>query len=229
MSLLQNKSFLVVDDAPDVRMLVRKILESNGAQVTEAETIESGLASAQKNIPQLIILDLELPGLNGFDFLRARDEIDALKDIPIIILSGKKDRVSVMQAISLGAKDYILKPFRTTLLLQKVKKTLRLTSFLSRKLGGDEAIGATFSMNAQVLKASEVGCQIEASVKLGAGENITLTGDLIEKLELNGVPMKASPHPAKYAKPGRYINEIAFVGMSEGRAKKIRTLLKGFK
>src|SRR5690349_19564738 len=102
MSSMSGKEILIVEDAQDVRLLVRRVLESEGARVVEADSVDAGLSMAEKETPHLVILDLELPGQNGFDFLNARKEHPKVKDIPTIILSGKKDKTSVVQAIGLG-------------------------------------------------------------------------------------------------------------------------------
>ncbi len=231
MSSMKDKDILVIDDMQDVRHLVKKILESDGARVLDAESIDSGLEIALKKAPQLIILDIELPGKTGFDFLLARNNAPTLKDVPTIILSGKKDKATVSQAIAMGANDYVLKPLRATLLLQKTRKALRLASFLSKKFEGKACPEAIFSLSAEITKLSEGGCFIDAPVKIKADETINLTGTFIEKIGLqdNEIKMKASSNPSKYAAIGRYSNEIYFIGMNEERAKKIRSILKDIK
>ena len=226
MASLKEKHILIIDDAADVRLLARKVFETDGAIVLDADGCDSGLKIAREKNPQLIILDLEMPGRSGFDFLTDRKKDPVLLEIPVLILSGKNDRQSISKAIALGASDYMLKPFRAPLLLQKTRKTLRLVSFLVKKLKPDAHIPATLSLNGDIVGIHEGGCQLEASVKLGSGDRVKLVGRFIEDLGLHDVPTTVMPIPPTYANQGLYLNHIGFVGMNEERAKKVRKLLK---
>jgi CheY-like chemotaxis protein len=225
MPSMKGKDILIIDDDADVRVLAKKILEGDGARVSEADGCEVGLALARKKSPQLIILDLMMPGKTGFDFLTARKDDPGLKAIPVIILSGKKDKASISQAIALGASDYFLKPLRATSLLQKARKALRLTSFLSKKFLPNECPKAVFSLTADIVKINEGGCRIEAPVRLGTDDKVQVSGQVLEKLGIQTLLMKVSSHQGIYASPGRYFNEISFVGMNAERAKMVRTLI----
>lgn len=226
---MQDKEILIIDDAADIRLLARKVLEGDGARVSDTADVDTGLEFARTTTPHLILLDLEMPGKSGFDFLVARREIPELLKIPIVILSGKTDKSSVVQAVALGAADYVLKPFRAPLLLQKIRKALELASFLSRKFVETERPKASFSIAAEVVKFSEGGCQIEASVKLGAEEEVSLSGELLRRLGVQDMRMRVVGHHGLLSGPGRYLNEVAFVGMDEQGAKRIRVLLKDLK
>lgn len=114
MASLKGKDILIIDDAPEARLLARKILEVDGAQVSEAGGVDTGIELARKNVPHLIIVDLEMPVRSGFEFLTLRAADPLFQAIPTLVLSGKKDRASIQRAIAFGANDYILKPFRAT-------------------------------------------------------------------------------------------------------------------
>src|SRR5690242_19224740 len=102
MSALQGKDILVVDDEADIRLLARKILEGDGAIVVDCPDIATALTSAQKKVPHLILTDLTMPGGSGFDLLAKKRQIPELQTVPVIVLSGMKDRDSVSRAIALG-------------------------------------------------------------------------------------------------------------------------------
>jgi DNA-binding response OmpR family regulator len=221
---MTGREILIVDDAPDIRLLVRKVLEGEGAQVTEAATIDSGLEAAKKKVPHLIILDLELPEKSGFDFLTEIQNTPAIAAIPVIILSGRNDKQAVIRAIALGAHGYLLKPFRATLLLQKIRKTLRLQSFQTRKL--PEGTSAALTISADLTHLSEVGCRIEAGVRLAPGAQVDLESSFLTSNGAVGIAFKASRRTSVYAGPNRYTSEIDFVGLDLEKVKKLRLYLR---
>lgn len=105
----QHKNILVVDDEPAVRELLRDCLEIEGFTVTEACN-GSELNTALEQQPfDLITLDLNLGGENGFDLVR---EIRATRNIPIVMITGKGDPIDRIVGLELGADDYIAKPFQ---------------------------------------------------------------------------------------------------------------------
>jgi DNA-binding response OmpR family regulator len=225
MPSLQSKDILIIDDAPDIILLVKKILEADGARVLQAETVDEALEISVQKIPHLIITDLDLPVKTGFDLLKHRRENKSLKDIPVIVLSGRNDKASVLEALSLGADDYLLKPFRATLLLQKVWRAFRAASFrVYRPPAGAEPT-ATVSLAAEVRRASEGGLQLETSVKLAAEQKISLTGDFITRIGCGEVLMRTSRKPGLYAEKGRYLNDVNLIGVGEAFARLIRNRL----
>src|SRR5271154_2065315 len=122
---LKGKKILLIDDAPDARVFARRILAGDGADVEEASTIDEGLAIVARSAPHLIITDLMLPEKTGFDLLAERANNPTLAAIPTLVLSSSNDPKSVVRAISSGAVDYVLKPLKANLLLQKARKHLR--------------------------------------------------------------------------------------------------------
>jgi CheY-like chemotaxis protein len=119
---LKNKYVLIVDDSASVRMLAKRILEKEGIVILEAEGVEAGLDLASKHSIDLILLDVEMPDKDGFDFLREKAQVPSLVSIKVLMLSGRNDAASIEQATSLGALDFILKPFKPSSLLEVVKK-----------------------------------------------------------------------------------------------------------
>jgi DNA-binding response OmpR family regulator len=116
------KKILVVDDEPTLVATLRYNLEREGYQVATAVDGESGLAVARAERPDLIILDLMLPGLDGFEVCRIlRREMT----VPILMLTAKTDEVDKVVGLELGADDYVTKPFSMRELIARVRALLR--------------------------------------------------------------------------------------------------------
>jgi DNA-binding response OmpR family regulator len=226
MSSLNEKEILVIDDAPDIRLLARRILEGDGAVVRESESVEDGLMQASVTQPHLILLDLEFPGESGFEFLSARKAHAEWRDVPTIVLSGNRDRTSIVKSISLGATDYLLKPFRATLLLQKVRKALRLATFQTYTFPDGARPAAHVSVPAEVSRLSEVGFRIDSSAKLEPDELLRIECEQLATLGVEQAMIKTSTRPAQYNGDGRYCNTAMFTGVGEEFTKELRQKLK---
>ena len=118
----ESTKILVVDDDPAVLRLVRTILQKAAFRVLVAKDDREGLDRVIEHSPQLIILDLSLPGPSGLDICR---ELRTWYKGPILILSGHGDEEIIVSALDLGADDYVTKPFRAGELLARVRALLR--------------------------------------------------------------------------------------------------------
>ena len=114
---------LVVDDEPPIRRFLRTSLSAEGYQVTEAEDGKSALAILKRNAMDLVVLDLGLPGMDGFEVIRALRE--SRSTIPIIVLSVRTDEAGKVRALDMGADDYVTKPFGMDELLARARTALR--------------------------------------------------------------------------------------------------------
>lgn len=113
---------LVVDDEPQIRKFIRISLAANGHEVIEAETGGAGIALAREQTPDLVILDLGLPDLDGQEVISAVRESS---DVPIIVLSVRAQELDKVEALDRGANDYVVKPFGVAELMARVRAGLR--------------------------------------------------------------------------------------------------------
>ena len=111
-----SKRILIVGDEESIADLERDYLELSGFQVEVANDGETGLNKAMKEEFDLIILDLMLPGVDGFEICR---EVRSQKNTPIIMVSAKKDDIDKIRGLGLGADDYMTKPFSPSELWQE--------------------------------------------------------------------------------------------------------------
>jgi CheY-like chemotaxis protein len=118
---------LTVDDSKTIRMIVKKAFKPFDCDIFEAENGVEGLAEAGRQKPDLIILDITMPVMNGIEMLdRLKGEAD-LKDIPVIMLTAESGKDNVLQIVQKGVKDYMVKPFKAEDLLERVQKIVKLT------------------------------------------------------------------------------------------------------
>lgn len=115
-------NILAVDDEPQVVLVIKRVLEQEGYTVTTSNDGYTALATVDTSPPDLVILDINMPGINGYQVLEKSREGH---DIPVIMLSANQDISSIGSSIGLGADDYIRKPFRLRELSARVKAKLR--------------------------------------------------------------------------------------------------------
>jgi len=115
------KKILVVDDDPALTAMVKKCLESKGYEVTAVTEAVDGLEHAMKNDPDLIILDIMMPIINGFNFCRLLKQEEETKNIPIVILTARDQKKDMKIGLEMGAEAYLVKPLNTSELLKTIK------------------------------------------------------------------------------------------------------------
>jgi DNA-binding response OmpR family regulator len=119
-----TKSILVVEDEPNIVLSLQFIMKKAGFEVRVARDGEEALAAVQSKTPDLILLDLMIPKRDGYDVCQTIRANPAWQDIYIIMLTAKGRDVDREKGISLGANDYVTKPFSTRDLTEKVKQIL---------------------------------------------------------------------------------------------------------
>jgi len=122
---MPGEKILVVDDEENIRELVRYNLAREGYQVTTVGSGEDALKQASSKPPDLIVLDLMLPGMDGFDVCRQLKNDSRTAHIPIVMLTVKGEESDIVVGLELGADDYITKPFSPKVLLARLKAVLR--------------------------------------------------------------------------------------------------------
>jgi len=114
---------LVVDDEPAIRRFLRTSLGAQGYRVSEAEEGQAALDAMRRGAPEVLVLDLGLPGIDGFEVIRQLRAAGSA--VPIIVLSSRTDETGKVKALDLGADDYVTKPFGIDELLARIRAALR--------------------------------------------------------------------------------------------------------
>jgi len=159
---LMKKRVLVVDDEEQMRRALRRNLTARGYDVTTAANGEEGLDLAAACPPDVILLDLLMPVLDGLEFTR---RIREWSQVPIIILSARGEEQAKVQALDLGADDYVTKPFGLEEVLARIRSALRRAGIQAE---GDAPPGATFT-------TGELHIDFHRRVVTLRGEEVRLT------------------------------------------------------
>jgi twitching motility two-component system response regulator PilH len=114
------KKVLIVDDSPTERYFLMELLTRNGFTVSSAENAEEALIKVKTSAPDLILMDVVMPGQNGFQLTRSLSRDPATQNIPIIMCTSKSQQTDRIWGLRQGARDYIVKPVKPEELLEKI-------------------------------------------------------------------------------------------------------------
>ncbi len=142
---LMKKKILIADDNPDNVELLRKRLSAQGYQIAAAFDGEEALQAVLKENPDLLILDIMMPKLDGYEVLRRLKKQDEYRNLPVILLTAKKEIPDKLKGLDIGADDYITKPFNPQELLARVRSLMSLREEQERR-AQDERLSALDQM-----------------------------------------------------------------------------------
>lgn len=135
---MTEKTILVVDDEEDILNLIEYNLYKYNYKVICVASGEQALEEIQKSLPDLIVLDLMLPGIEGLKVCQAVRQNSKTKEVPIIMLTAKGEEIDVVRGLEYGADDYITKPFSPKILLARIRAVLRRKE--NNKTGNSEIV-----------------------------------------------------------------------------------------
>lgn len=122
---MAKENILIVEDEKDIAELIEYNLKKEGYKTVTSCSGEDGLDMAKKNMPDLIILDLMLPGMDGFDVCRQLKSDKKTNSIPILILTAKSEDADIITGLELGADDYVTKPFSPKVIIARIRAIIR--------------------------------------------------------------------------------------------------------
>jgi DNA-binding response OmpR family regulator len=149
---------LVIEDAPDMRLVATTILRDKGFLTSEAEEGERGLELARAEQPELVLLDLTLPGMDGLEVCRRLREFS---DAYIVIVSGREDELDKVEGLTAGADDYVTKPYSPRELSARIEAMLRRPRMPGAQPGAQEV--------------GHIAIDVDARTVAVAGEEAALT------------------------------------------------------
>lgn len=168
---------LFIEDHPDVRENTAEILELSGYEVYTAEDGKKGVEIAKIKKPDIIICDIMMPEMNGYDVLRALENDTSIASIPFIFLSAKTEREDVRKGMNLGADDYLTKPFEENELLDAITSRLKKYNFLKEEFTNDVEGIHQFFKDASVHGGIKSLSKDRSVVKLNAKDYVFMEGE----------------------------------------------------
>ena len=123
--MTQKKSILLIEDEEDIAALIKLQADISGFKLHVETDGINGYRAIEREKPDLVILDIMLPGQNGLDICRKMKHNPELKSIPVVIISAKNEELDVVLGLELGADDYVAKPFSPKILFSRIKAVLR--------------------------------------------------------------------------------------------------------
>lgn len=227
-----RKEVLILDDDPDLRNMLRKILEGAGMVVIEASKVAHAIKAMKERMPHLVILDLMLlDNETGVQFLEDRRKDAALAAVPVVVLSASKDKGMIYRALSLGAKDYLPKPLNATLILQKVRKSLAMdATFAKVEFDAGRRPEVHMVVPCRLVQVGEGGVLVEAPLKVDRASSIQVRAPLFDEIGASKAVTKPSRRRAmpSTAAPGQYQTHFTFFGITETIAARVRKVVKGW-
>ena len=122
---MDSKKILIVEDEFDILKLIEFNLKKEGFDVIAVSDGESAIKEVRSNKPDLILLDLMLPGISGLDVCHLIQKDEGLSQIPILMLTAKGEESDVVKGLEAGADDYVIKPFSVKVLLARIKGSFK--------------------------------------------------------------------------------------------------------
>lgn len=146
------RQVLVVDDEPHIRTVLRAYLEADGFEVSEASDGSEAIAALRDGEPDLVLLDVMMPGLDGLEVLR---QLRAFSDVYVIMITARAEEVDKLVGLGIGADDYVTKPFSPREVAARVKAVLRR--------GRDGQVGGDTDLRFEGLKLDLAGREVDVS------------------------------------------------------------------
>ncbi len=174
---LINKQIMLIDDDDVLLKLLTRTLETRGCIVHSCNHIREALKLITDHVPDLIILDLNMPQFDGFTFLKFRQKNELISTIPVLVLSGTKSQEEAQKALELGAAHFISKPFESRIILQKVRSIFQSKERLSYQFPASAQPLATAEIQASIIEQGHSQIKIESQVKFCAGKSVVLMSD----------------------------------------------------
>ena len=162
-----QRTVMVVEDDDAIRMVLRTNLEDEGYRALEALTAEQGLVLVQDESPDVVLVDLRLPGIHGLDMVRS---LRATSQVPIIIVTAQTDSHDVVAGLEAGADDYVTKPFVAKELMARIRTQLRRVVPSDDDDGGEQVLE-----NPEVLVCGPIELRTGTAEVMRAGEPIPVS------------------------------------------------------
>lgn len=224
----QTKEILVIEHDPKALLLLQTILSNSGFHVHVANTVKEAIDLAHRYIPHVVLMELMLSKESGIDYLEQHRKSKALSTIPVVVVGDRKDKQEIYKAVSLGIEEYIPKPIEAGLVVQKLRKILKDSSFPTVKFSVAEAPSLALKANGSIILANEVGFVLEAPMKIAEGTQVQVAAPILRELACEKCVFQRSKTLPKLSLDGLYLNDIIMAGLDAIAIKRIKKVMEGW-
>jgi DNA-binding response OmpR family regulator len=227
-------NILIIDDDNIVARTIERCLRGNEYRVQVVNTGVAGLQAARRKIPDLVLLDVMMPGMDGFTVCKEMREDTFLKEVPIILLTAKNKVEDTIVGLSVGADDYLGKPFNIDELLLRVKAILRRTKHLNAQTSQPEK-GISGSTNSKTRPINQP--EVDSVIRIGEYSLDTRTYMFFspKKGKIRLTPVQYTllyhlmTHPNKIFSPALLLDEVWDYPCNTGSADLVRVHIKNIR
>lgn len=223
---LNNKRVLVVDDDPEFQVVIAKILEGQGMNVRRAFNLQEAYKGLATFAPDLIILDLNLEREHGSAVLLEKKKNPALSHVPVIVCSTENMREAVEKVLMIGCQDYILKPVKQTVVIQKIRKILSNEPKIEYVFPEPPVVKV--ECDAECVGLSEAYCSVRSNMKLNEHTRLEVVVDKLQALGINVMDHRVN-FQSKALGSGLYETTFTMIGITENDISKIRKMKVGWR
>ncbi len=217
---VKKKTVMVIDDDPDFRNYVKAILEVKGIEVSEAASLVEAAKVLAERRPNIILLDMELGGERGNQFLLERSIQPALAKIPVIVCSSQNLATIVKEAIRYGADDYLIKPIKQTWLMQRIRK--HLINEVEMSYSFDENVDVEMALEALPVSVSDES--FLARSQLGFGKGVIVQASIADHENNVDVYYFRSIEKSKYSSKGPFDTMFSEAGITQSERDRLKML-----
>lgn len=207
---------LIADDQRTVLTLIESLLKSRGHDVTAVLNAQDAVDQLTRMHFDLLITDVMMPGASGFDLTRTVRKHERLQHLPVVILTGKREKKDIEAGIASGADDYVIKPIDPDVLLTKVdsllnRKAKAATSFVKCTLKEE----ARWDVKTDIVEVSEIGLTLMSSLPAAVGSKVKIQSRFFQDVGIDAPTLRVVECEPADAEATAYVVQVHFVGLTE--------------
>lgn len=222
---------LIVDDQQSVLLTLEALLKSETHLVTACTNAIDAMAKLNAEPFDLVISDVVMSvGGTGLALVRTIRAQPHLAKLPVILLTGKREKTDVEKGIQAGANDYVVKPIDPTLLLAKIKNILTKTEDSAPRFAEAPVnVKAEFETKTEILSISEIGCTLKSNVYASVGALIKIQSEVFKEIGIPAPTLRVVSHESVESQDGLHKMTGNFVGLSEKELTPLRLWIRSKK
>jgi DNA-binding response OmpR family regulator len=222
---------LIVDDQQSVLLTLEALLRSENHTVTACTNALDAIAKLSQETFDLVISDVVMSAAGtGYALIRSLRSQPKLAQLPVILLTGKREKADVEEGIRSGANDYVVKPIDPTLLLAKIRNLLSKDEDTSAPFAAAPVqVKAEFESKTEIVSVSELGCQIKSNLSTTPGTLLRVHSEVFKEIGLSTPTLRIVSVEGPDPVDGTFRLHTTFVGLSERELTPLRLWIRGKK